>query len=89
MRAPITYHALRDGAAAVELALRLGRQSAYDAAYVQRNALAPSPGRVLVCDRGGDVLLEVAGSAGSEVDFHDVAVEGRDGGDEPSGRRRR
>jgi len=35
MRAPITYHALRDGAAAVELALRLGRQSAYDAAYVQ------------------------------------------------------
>jgi len=37
---------------------------------------------VLVGDRGGDVLLEVAGSAFSEVDVHVVAVEGRDGGDE-------
>ena len=48
----------------------------------QSSLLAPSPGRVLVGDRGGDVLLEVTGSAVSEVDFHDVAVEGRDGGDE-------
>ena len=44
--------------------------------------LAPSPGRVLVGDRGGDVLLELAGSAFAEVDVHDVVVEGRDGGDE-------
>ena len=34
-RAPIAYHGLRDGTAVVDLALRLGRQSAYDAAYVQ------------------------------------------------------
>lgn len=34
-RVPITYHALSDGAATVEVALRLGRRSAYDAAYVQ------------------------------------------------------
>jgi predicted nucleic acid-binding protein len=33
-RAPITYHSLEDGPATVELALRLARRSAYDAAYV-------------------------------------------------------
>lgn len=32
-------------------------------------------------DPGGDVLLEVAGSALVEVDFEDVVVEGRDGGE--------
>ena len=45
--------------------------------------LAPAPWGVLVGDRGGDVLLEVAGAAFSEVDVHVVAVESRDGGDEP------
>jgi hypothetical protein len=38
---------------------------------------------VLVGDGGGDVLLEVAGPAGSEVDVQVVAVEVCcDGGDE-------
>ena len=46
------------------------------------NALALSLGRVLVGDRGGDVLLELAGSPFAEVDVHDVGVEDRDGGDE-------
>src|SRR5213076_807338 len=46
------------------------------------NALALPPGRVLVAGRGGDVPLEMAGAAFAEVDVHDVAVEGRDGGDE-------
>ena len=45
------------------------------------NALA-GVGRVVVGDRGGDVVLEVLGSALVEVDFEDVVVEGRDGGDE-------
>ncbi len=31
---PITYHPLGDPAGAVEIALRLGRRSAYDAAYI-------------------------------------------------------
>ena len=47
-----------------------------------RNPLALSPGRVIVGDRGCDVLLEVTGSAVSEVGLHGVGVEGRDGGDE-------
>jgi hypothetical protein len=35
--------------------------------------------------RGGDVLLEVAGSALSEVNFQVLAVEGCCRGDEPGG----
>ncbi len=49
---------------------------------VSSNALAGLAGRVVVGDRVGDVLLEVAGSALVEVDFEDVVVERRDGGDE-------
>jgi hypothetical protein len=49
---------------------------------LHRIELAPASGAVLVGDRVGDVLLELAGSAFAEVDFHRVAVEGRDGGDE-------
>jgi hypothetical protein len=44
--------------------------------------LALSPGGVFVGDCGGDVLGERAGAAFVEVDFDDVVVEGRDGGDE-------
>lgn len=37
--------------------------------------LAPAAGRVFVGDGGGDVPLEVAGSAFAEVDFQVVFVE--------------
>jgi hypothetical protein len=55
-----------------------------DAANSIRIELAPTFGGVLVGDRSGDLLLEPAGAAFSEVDVHVFAVEGRDGGDEPA-----
>lgn len=50
---PITYHPLELGSSAVEIALRLRRHSAYDAAYlllVQQNNSTPNSGRSTVYD---------------------------------------